>query len=118
MDVWREGVAIRGFLYVEDAVDAARCDGSEPVNLGNAFEISIRDLVGLLANATRFQGRILWDRSKPNGQPRRKLDATWAERELGFRATTGFDDELRRTVAWYLERGPCAIGRAAGDPRR
>jgi GDP-L-fucose synthase len=107
--VWGDGSATREFLYAEDAAEgivlaAERYDSPEPVNLGAAFEISIRELVELIAQATGFTGRITWDATKPNGQPRRKLDTTRAEREFGFRAQVSFADGLARTVAWYAEQ--------------
>lgn len=104
--VWGDGSATREFLYVEDAADGIvlateRYDGPEPVNLGSAFEISIRELVNLIATFTRFRGRITWDTTQPNGQPRRKLDTTRAEREFGFRARVDFREGLNRTIEWY-----------------
>ena len=104
--VWGDGSPTREFLYVEDAAEgialaAERYEGSEPVNLGSSYEISIRELVAQIARATGFEGRIEWDSTKPNGQPRRKLDTSRAEREFGFRATTSFEVGLRRTVEWY-----------------
>ena len=106
--VWGDGSATREFLYVGDCADgillaAEKYDKSEPVNIGSAFEISIRDLVGLIAEKTGFKGKIVWDTTKPNGQPRRKLDISRAEKEFGFRATTGFDEGLTRTIEWYRE---------------
>jgi len=107
IDVWGDGTATREFLYVEDAaegiVEATRLyDGAEPVNLGTGQEISIRDLAVQVAGATGFTGRFRWDRSRPNGQPRRRLDTTRARRSFGFTARTSFDEGLARTVAWYL----------------
>lgn len=104
--VWGDGSPTREFLYVEDAAEAIvlaaeRYDRSEPVNIGSAFEISIKDLVQAVAEATGFAGRIVWDITRPNGQPRRKLDVQRAEQEFGFRAKTTFPEGLRRTVAWY-----------------
>jgi GDP-L-fucose synthase len=104
--VWGDGSPTREFLYVEDAAEAIvlaaeRYNQSEPVNLGSAFEISIRDLVGTIAQATGFAGRIAWDTARPNGQPRRKLDTQRAEQAFGFKAKTDFPEGLRRTVAWY-----------------
>jgi GDP-L-fucose synthase len=104
--VWGDGSPTREFLYVEDAAEgillaAERYDKPDPVNLGSAFEISIKDLVSLIAEVTGFRGRIRWDTSQPNGQPRRKLDIGRAEREFGFRARIDFREGLRRTVAWY-----------------
>jgi GDP-L-fucose synthase len=118
--VWGDGTATREFLYVEDAAEgivlaAERYNSSEPVNLGSAFEISIKDLVEAVARATGFRGRIVWDTTKPNGQPRRKVDTSRAEQWFGFRATTPFEVGLRRTVAWYLaqraaERALATVG--------
>lgn len=104
--VWGDGSPTREFLYVEDAAEgivlaAERYDGSEPVNLGSAFEISIRDLAQIIAEETGFAGRIIWDTSKPNGQPRRKLDISRAEQWFGFRAQVDFRTGLQRTIAWY-----------------
>jgi GDP-L-fucose synthase len=106
--VWGDGSPTREFLFAADAAEgillaAERYDDTAPVNLGSAFEISIRDLVGLIAEATGFQGTIRWDPTKPNGQPRRKLDTTRAERAFGFRSQTDFRDGLRRTVEWYVD---------------
>lgn len=104
--VWGDGSATREFLYVEDCAEALvlateRYDEEEPVNVGAGREISIRDLVGMVAEATLFRGRIVWDTAKPNGQPRRSLDTTRAEKAFGFRATTDFTEGLRRTIEWY-----------------
>ncbi len=109
--VWGDGSPTREFLYVQDAAQgirlaAERYNASEPVNLGSAFEISIRDLAILIARLTEFEGRIVWDVSKPNGQPRRKLDTSRAEREFGFRSTTPFEEGLRQTVEWYCSSRP------------
>jgi len=106
--VWGDGSATREFLYVEDAAEgivlaAERYDGSEPVNLGSGSEISIRDLVQLIARLTGFRGTIVWDTEKPNGQPRRQLDVSRAERFFGFRARTSFEEGLARTVEWYRQ---------------
>ncbi len=104
--VWGTGTATREFLYVEDAADglllaAERYDAGEPVNLGAQFEISVKDLTDLIVKLTGFQGRVEWDASKPDGQPRRCVDASKAERLFGFRATTAFDEGLLRTIKWY-----------------
>ena len=80
---------------------AEKYDKSEPVNIGSAFEISIRKLVEMIAEKTGFKGRIIWDTTKPNGQPRRKLDISRAEEEFGFRASTNFDEGLTKTIEWY-----------------
>jgi GDP-L-fucose synthase len=105
---WGDGSPTREFLYVQDAADgillaAERFNKSDPVNLGSGFEISIRDLLMTIARLTGFRGRIVWDTSKPNGQPRRALDTTRAWQEFGFRATTDFEEGLRDTVGWYKE---------------
>jgi GDP-L-fucose synthase len=105
--LWGDGSPTREFLYVEDAVDGIvaateRYDKPEPVNLGSGVEISIGDLAQKIAELTGFRGRIVWDSSKPNGQPRRCLDVTRAEKEFGFRAAVDFDEGLRRTVDWYV----------------
>ena len=78
-------------------------NGPEPVNLGSGYEIAIKDLVQMIARMTGFEGRLVWDTSKPNGQPRRALDVTRAEKYFGFRARTSFEDGLRRTIDWYKE---------------
>jgi GDP-L-fucose synthase len=108
IEVWGTGSASREFLYVEECahaiVLAARhYNGEEPVNLGAGREITIRDLAGLIARLTGFKGRIVWDPSKPDGQPRRCLDVSRAEREFGFKAATDFEEGLRRTIQWYVE---------------
>ncbi len=104
--VWGDGSATREFLYVEDAAEgivlaAEKYDESEPVNLGAGFEISIKDLVHLIARLTGFQGKIMWDTTKPNGQPRRMLDTSRAREKFGFVAKTGFEEGLTRTIDWY-----------------
>jgi GDP-L-fucose synthase len=105
---WGDGSPTREFLYVEDAAEAIvlaaeRYDSSEPVNLGSGVEISIRDLAAQIAAATRFDGRFVWDTSKPNGQPRRQLDVTRAKERFGFEAKTPFDRGIAATVAYYEE---------------
>lgn len=106
--VWGTGNVTREFLYVEDAAEGIilateRYNKSDPVNLGAGCEISIRDLVGLIAKLTGFNGKIVWDASKPDGQPRRKLDISRAEKEFGFKAKTSLGEGLMRTVEWYRE---------------
>ncbi|HMN11145.1 MAG TPA: GDP-L-fucose synthase [Bellilinea sp.] len=106
--VWGDGSPTREFLYVEDAAEgillaAEHYNDSEPVNLGSGKEISIKDLVELIARVTGFSGKLIWDTDKPNGQPRRALDTSRAERLFGFRAQTDFDEGLRKTIAWYDE---------------
>jgi len=107
--VWGTGRATREFLFVEDAAEgivlaAERYEKADPVNLGAGFEISIKDLVHLIAKLTGFEGEIIWDATKPDGQPRRCLDTSKAEREFGFKARTGFEEGLRKTVDWYKSR--------------
>ena len=104
--VWGTGAPTREFLYVEDAAEgillaAERYDQSDPVNLGAGFEISIRELVDRIAKLTGFTGQIVWDASKPDGQPRRCVDPSRAEKLFGFRAGTSFDEGLRKTIEWY-----------------
>jgi GDP-L-fucose synthase len=106
VEVWGTGTATREFLYVDDAAEgvllaAEHYDGREPVNLGSGHEISIRDLAALIAAETGFGGEIMWDATKPDGQPRRLLDVTRAAEMFGFRARTDFIHGLRRTIEWY-----------------
>jgi len=106
VQVWGDGSATREFIYVDDAAEAIvgateRYDGGEPVNIGAGFEISIRELAERIAVLSGYNGRIVWDSSKPNGQPRRSLDVSRAETLFGFRASTSFDIGLRNTVEWY-----------------
>jgi GDP-L-fucose synthase len=106
--VWGTGKPTREFLYVEDAAEGIlmateKYNKSDPVNLGAGFEISIKDLVELIANLTGFKGKIVWDTSKPDGQPRRCLDTQKAEKEFGFKAKTSFKDGLEKTIKWYNE---------------
>jgi GDP-L-fucose synthase len=105
--VWGSGKATREFLFVDDAAEAIvlamqRYDKPAPVNIGAGFEISIRDLVEQIAALTGFQGRIVWDPTKPDGQPRRCLDVSRAAAEFGFRAETPFAVGLERTIRWYM----------------
>jgi GDP-L-fucose synthase len=108
---WGDGTPTREFLYVEDCAEAIvlaaeKYDGSEPVNIGTGNEISIKELTGLIAELTGFTGRIVWDKSKPNGQPRRCLDVSRAKALFGFTAQTSFRDGLTKTIEWYeRERG-------------
>ena len=106
--LWGDGTPTREFLYVEDCAEAIvlaalRYDGPAPVNLGTGEEIAIRDLAELIGEATGFEGEIVWDTSKPNGQPRRKLDTSRAKELFGFEARTPFREGIARTVAWYRE---------------
>ena len=109
IEVWGTGSATREFLYVDDAAEgivlaAEKYNGREPVNLGSGREISIRDLVHLIAKESGFTGEIVWDATKPDGQPRRFLDVSRAAELFGFRARTDFADGLRRTIEWYRHR--------------
>jgi GDP-L-fucose synthase len=108
--VWGSGQATREFFYVEDAAEAIvlateRYNKSDPVNIGAGFEISIRDLVELIAELTGFPGGIVWDSTQPDGQPRRMLDTSKALTEIGFRAATDFRAGLRKTISWYEAEG-------------
>ena len=105
---WGTGAASREFLYVEDCADgivlgAERFDGAEPVNLGAGREIFVKDLVTLIARLTGFAGKIEWDATRPDGQPRRCLDVSKAQKFFGFTAKTTFEDGLAKTIAWYRE---------------
>jgi GDP-L-fucose synthase len=104
--IWGDGSPTREFLYVEDAAEgillaSEKYDGSDPVNLGSGHEISIKDLAGMVARLTGYQGKLVFDTTRPNGQPRRGLDVSRAERLFGFRASVTFEEGLRRTIAWY-----------------
>lgn len=104
--VWGSGKPTREFLYVENAADgivlaAEKYNKAEPVNLGAGFEISIKDLVELICELTKFKGEIEWDTSKPDGQPRRCLDTSKAKQEFGFEAKTSFREGLKKTIEWY-----------------
>jgi GDP-L-fucose synthase len=108
IEVWGDGSPTREFLYVEDAAEGIllateRYNGADPVNLGSGYEISIKDLVEMISHLTGFKGKLVWDTSKPNGQPRRGLDVSRAEKYFGFRARTPFEAGLRRTIDWYKD---------------
>ena len=95
-------------MCLEDAAKAIvlateRYNKPEPVNIGTGFEISIKDLVNLIAEYTGFKGQIIWDTSKPNGQPRRCFDTSRAEKQFGFKAKTNFKEGLRKTIKWYID---------------
>jgi GDP-L-fucose synthase len=114
IEVWGDGSATREFLYAADAAEgivlaAERYEGDAPVNLGSGMEISIKDLVTLIAELTGFKGELRWDTTKPNGQPRRCLDTERARREFGFSAGTDFREGLKQTIDWYMK----ATGAAA-----
>jgi GDP-L-fucose synthase len=109
IEVWGDGSPTREFLYVEDAAEGIllateKFNGSEPVNLGSGMEISIKDLVTLIASLTEYKGSLIWNTEKPNGQPRRRLNVDRAESEFGFKARVGFEEGLRRTIEWYKSR--------------
>jgi GDP-L-fucose synthase len=106
VEIWGTGSASREFLYVDDAARAIilateKYNKPDPVNIGAGNEIAIRNLVEIIAECTGFRGDIIWDTSKPDGQPRRGLDVSRAEREFGFKAEIGFEDGLKRTIEWY-----------------
>lgn len=108
--VWGTGRASREFIYVDDAAEAIvlatqKYDKSDPVNIGAGFEITIKDLVHLIVELTGFKGKIVWDRTKPDGQPRRCLDVSRARKGFGFEASTGFRRGLSNTIEWYLKCG-------------
>lgn len=109
IEAWGDGSPTREFLYVEDAAEgillaAERYDESLPVNLGSGYEITVKALLETIARLTRFEGEIVWDTSKPNGQPRRKLDVSRAKEFFGFEAKVPFDEGLRRTIEWYCSK--------------
>jgi GDP-L-fucose synthase len=111
--LWGDGSPTREFLYVDDCVEALwlaaqQYDGAEPVNLGSGEEIAIRDLAELVAELTGFGGEIVWDTSRPNGQPRRRLDVSRAKELFGFHARTGLRGGLERTIDWYRAEAPQA----------
>jgi nucleoside-diphosphate-sugar epimerase len=119
IEVWGTGRASREFLYVDDAAEgiflaAERYDRPEPVNLGVGREITIRDLVTLIARLAKFDGEIRWDASKPDGQPRRALETSRARESFGFTARTSFEDGLRRTIDRYVAE---RTGTRAEPPR-
>ncbi len=107
--IWGTGKATREFLYVDDAAEAIvlatlKYDKPDPVNIGSSFEISIKDLTKLIQEIVGYKGRIIWDRTKPDGQPRRKLDTTKAKKEFGFKSKTNFKKGLEQTIKWYQEQ--------------
>ena len=125
--VWGDGTPTREFLCVEDAgkgilLGAERCNKSDPVSLGSGFEISIKDLVEIITRYVGFHGRIVWDTSKPGGQPQRRLDTSKAEQEFRFKAQVSFDEGLQRTIEWYKAQRMAGAAVAAeveghGPPR-
>ena len=106
--VWGDGSPTREFLYVEDAADGIvtateSYNDSKPVNLGSGYEIPIKDLAEMIARLTGFEGKLVWDTSKPNGQPRRGLDVSRAKKYFGWEAKVSFEEGMRRTIEWYKE---------------
>jgi GDP-L-fucose synthase len=106
--LWGDGSPTREFLYAKDAADAILnatefYNSSEPVNIGSGQEISIKNLAEMIAHLTGFEGKLVWDTTKPNGQPRRALDTSRAAEYFGWRAHTPFDEGLRETIAWYRQ---------------
>ena len=107
IDVWGTGSATREFLFVEDAAEgivlaAEKYNEEHPVNLGSGMEISIKDLITTICRLMDFKGELRWDATKPDGQPRRMLDVSRAEQKFGFKAKTGFEDGLKKTIEWYI----------------
>jgi GDP-L-fucose synthase len=120
IEVWGTGTPTREFLYVEDAaraivLAAERYDGAEPVNIGSSEEISIKDLTELIVELTGFKGQVVWNRSKPDGQPRRKLNVDRALKEFGFKSSTPFRKGLQETIRWYED---VVLGSATAPTRR
>lgn len=118
--VWGTGVATREFLYVEDAAEAIvlaaeRYDDTAPLNIGSGVEVTIRELVALIQELVGFEGAIAWDRTRPDGQPRRCVDSSRAQKLLGWQARTPLRDGLVRTVAWYMAKGFEVDNRHAAD---
>ncbi|MFH1368212.1 MAG: GDP-L-fucose synthase [Elusimicrobiota bacterium] len=106
IEIWGTGTATREFLYVEDCAEgivlaSEKYNKPDPVNVGAGFEISIKDLTDLIVRLTGFKGKIKWDSTKPDGQPRRCLDTSRAEKEFGFKAKTSFEEGLKKTIEWY-----------------
>jgi GDP-L-fucose synthase len=116
--LWGDGSPTREFLYVDDCAEGLvlaceRYDRSEPVNLGAGFEISIRELAGLIGRLMGYAGRFAWDTTQPNGQPRRRLDVTRAREWFGFTAKMPFEEGLRRTIEWWRTEGVTQYGETA-----
>lgn len=120
--LWGDGSPTREFLYVDDCAEglllaAERYNDPDPVNLGAGFEVSMRDLAARIGHLTGYRGDIVWDASRPNGQPRRMLDVQRARERFGFEARTGFDDGLARTIAWYRANREAIAAREAAAAR-
>ena len=108
IEVWGDGSASREFIYIEDAAEAIVLatefyNGEEPINIGNGEEITIKELIVLLSNLLSYKGEIIWDITKPNGQPKRKLDVSKALKYFNFKAKTDFEKGLKNTIEWYLK---------------
>ena len=108
IEVWGDGSPTREFIYADDAAEGIvkateSYSGPEPVNIGSSFEISIKDLIETIARLTGFEGKFIWDTSKPNGQPRRKLDTTRAQEYFGFKAQVDFEEGLKQTIDWFIK---------------
>jgi len=108
VSVWGSGKTTREFLYVDDAAEAIvfamqKYDSDEPINIGSGMEISIKKLVGLITDIIDYRGKIIWDKTKPDGQLRRAIDVSRAKKEFGFKAKISFGEGLQRTVVWYLK---------------
>ena len=119
---WGTGRASREFLYVDDAAEGIvrateLYDGAEPVNLGSGQEITIANLTRLIARLCDYEGEIVWDTGRPDGQPKRQLDVSRARSAFGFEATTGFEDGLQRTIDWYLKERASSPELAGTRPR-
>ncbi|MFA6339086.1 MAG: GDP-L-fucose synthase [Candidatus Paceibacterota bacterium] len=109
LDVWGTGKATREFFYVEDAARAIvlatkKYDKSDPINIGSGNEISIKDLIKIICKLMDYKGELKWDKTKPDGQPRRRLDTSKAKKEFGFVAKVGFEEGLKKTISWYLDQ--------------
>ena len=107
IEVWGTGKATREFLYASDAAEgillaSEHYNEPEPINIGAGFEISIKDLAKIIADLTGFEGKIIWDKSKPDGQPRRCLDTSKAKKYFGFEAKMSFREGLKKTIDWYI----------------
>ncbi len=116
IDVWGTGVASREFLYVEDGAEGIllateKYEKPEPVNIGSSMEITIKDLIALICRLMNFTGELRWDKTKPDGQPRRKLDVSRAEKEFGFKSKVSFEEGLKKTIDWYLENRKADISK-------
>jgi GDP-L-fucose synthase len=122
IEVWGSGKPSREFLYVEDAAEALclaaeKYNGADPVNIGVGREVTIRELVEMIASQVGYKGKIVWNTAKPDGQPRRSLDISLAERSFGFRARTGMEEGLKKTIDWYISQDAAAVTRRSVDSK-